>query len=173
MTSSSAPRVSPEAFVQTMSRVAGPVAVVTALDDGRAHGTTVSAFCSLSLDPPLIMAALDGGSDLLQLVKRTERFGISVMSERQHAIAMSCAKKGRDKMAALAWTERRGVPIIDHAVAWLACETHSLVPGGDHTIVVGEVLECGSGDGEALVYCGRQFCSARVLRQDELEVRPA
>src|SRR5215470_7255980 len=91
------PGVNATTFREALGAVCAPVAVVTSFYDARPHGTTVSAFCSLSLDPPLVLVALDRGSDLLRMIRRAQRYGINVLSHGQEAIATRFARKGADK----------------------------------------------------------------------------
>jgi flavin reductase (DIM6/NTAB) family NADH-FMN oxidoreductase RutF len=144
-------------FRETLSCVPGPVTVVTTLAGGRAHGTTVSAFCSLSADPPLVMVSLDRSSDLLGLLRETGRFAVNLLAAGQEEIGRACARKGRDKFDAVPWRDERGLPRIDGAAGWLACDIRELLPGGDHVIVVGLVTACETREAEALVYHRRRF----------------
>jgi flavin reductase (DIM6/NTAB) family NADH-FMN oxidoreductase RutF/dTDP-glucose pyrophosphorylase len=150
--------VSIKSFAETFSQVPSPVSVVTTFNgDGRPHGTTVSAFCSLSGDPPLVLVALDRSSDLLELLKESRCFGINLLGAGQDEIGLACARKGPDKFDGVSWRDERGLPRIDDAAAWLACEVQEFLPGGDHQIVVGLVTECETSDSEALVYHRRGF----------------
>jgi flavin reductase (DIM6/NTAB) family NADH-FMN oxidoreductase RutF len=146
-----------DAFRETLSSVPGPVTVITTLADGRAHGTTVSAFCSLSADPPLVLVSLDRSSDLLGLLRETGRFAVNLLAAGQEDIGLACARKGPEKFDAVPWCDECGVPKIDGAAAWLACDIRELLPGGDHVIVVGLVTACETREAEALVYHRRRF----------------
>ena len=68
-----------EHFREVMAGVATPVTVVTAMSDGPPHGTTVSAFASLSMNPPMVLVSLDRGSELLSLIQESRRFGVNVL----------------------------------------------------------------------------------------------
>jgi flavin reductase (DIM6/NTAB) family NADH-FMN oxidoreductase RutF len=149
--------VSLDDFRETLSRVPSPVTIVTTLADGRAHATTVSAFTSLSADPPLVLVALDRNSDLLELLHRTERFAVNLLADGQAEIGLDCAKKGQDKLAAVKWHPEDGLPRIEDAAAWLSCEVEEILPGGDHEIVIGLVTACEIGAEEPLVYHRRRF----------------
>jgi flavin reductase (DIM6/NTAB) family NADH-FMN oxidoreductase RutF len=140
-----------------MGSVCTPVTIVTALDGERPHGTTVSAMCSLSLDPPMLMLALDNGSALLQVLRKVSRFGVSVLADRQGPIAANFATKGDDKFRDVPWVERLNAPFIVDAACWFACETTELVPGGDHVVVLAEVLDTGHEDHAPLTYHRRVF----------------
>src|ERR1700704_3008428 len=122
-----------EFFKAAMGSVCTPVSVVTAFDDARPHGTTVSAFCSLSLTPPMVLVALDGGSALLQVLRGASRFGLNVLSHSQDAIAGKFATKGDDKFDSVVWESRSGVPHITGSACWFACEVEQFVAGGGPT----------------------------------------
>lgn len=83
-----------DAFRHVMAGVCTPVSVVTALDGDRPHGTTVSAFASLSMEPPMVLVALDRKSDLLALVRGSGLFGVNVLGSEQSALATRFARKG-------------------------------------------------------------------------------
>ena len=151
------PGVDAVVFREALAAVAAPVAVVTSLDGDRPHGTTVSAFCSLSLDPPLVLVSLDRGSDLLQMVRRSQRYGINVLSHDQEEIATRFARKGVDKFEAVPWTLDTDLPRLDGTASWIACRLHELVEGGDHMIAVGFVEHAEAGPAHPLLYRQRAF----------------
>ena len=84
-------------FRDAMATVCTPVAVVTAMDGHRPHGTTVSAFASLSMTPPSLLVSLDRGSELLGLVLGSGFFGMNVLGSSQSGLAGKFARKGADK----------------------------------------------------------------------------
>jgi flavin reductase (DIM6/NTAB) family NADH-FMN oxidoreductase RutF len=147
-----------DAFKEALSSVPTGLTVVTTMNgDGLPHGTTVSAFSSLSLDPPLVLVALDRKSELLAQLRRTGRFGVNVLAEHQQEVGLACGRKGPDKMARLAWRDEDGLPRIDGIVTWLACDVEQLLPGGDHEIVVGLVTDCDASEDGALIFHRRGF----------------
>ena len=97
-------------FVTALAAVCTPVSVVTSHHRDRPHGTTVSAFCSLSLDPPMVLVSLDRGSDLLAMVSESERFGVNVLAHDQGELARQFARKGADKFDGVEWDLHLGVP---------------------------------------------------------------
>src|ERR1700721_3867871 len=97
-------------FRDTLARVPTPVTVVTSHVDRRPHGTTVSAFSSLSLEPPMILVSLDQRSDLLKIIAETGRFGVNVLPAGQRARATAFARKGADKFAHAPWKMDPGAP---------------------------------------------------------------
>lgn len=149
------------AFRETMAAVATPVCVVTTIVDDRPHGTTVSAFASLSLRPPMVLVALDGGSQLLGRLDAGRRFGVNILTEGQAGLARSFARKGDDKFAGVAWHTVQDVPRIDGPGGWLLCAVEELVPGGDHVVVLGAVLAAAPAAAAPLTYHERQFGTHR------------
>ena len=148
-----------------MARVCSPVAVVTTIDEGRPHGTTVSAFTSLSLHPPMILVSLDVSSELLALVLRTQRFGLNVLGRTQADLALRFATKGPAKFAGVSWTANHGSARLTGNAAWAACEVADVIEGGDHRIVLGNVLTVDAGDAEPLTYYARDFGTHTSLPQ--------
>ena len=153
-----------EAFREVMAGVATPVSVITAVSgDGVPHGTTVSAFASLSMEPPMVLVSLDRGSDLLALVRGTGRFGVNVLGSTQSALALSFARKGPDKFADVEWETSAGLPRLPDAPGWLACEVDQLVDGGDHVVALGLVVQADTVDGQPLTYHSRAFGTHSAL----------
>ena len=164
-----APGVSLQEFRDAFSAVPTPVSVVTAIKDGKPHGTTISAFCSLSAEPPLVMLGLERSSDLLRLIRETRRFGVNVLSVGQEQIALTCARKGPDKFADIPWHYDNDLPRIEDAASWLACRLEAELPGGDHVIVVGLITTCEAGTRTPLVYLRRQFHHPESETQPSLD----
>lgn len=131
--------------------------MVTSALDGRPHGATVSAFCSLSLDPPLVLVSLNRGSKLLSMIRDADAFGINVLELDQQELALGFARKGDDKFADVAWSLDRGLPRLYGVGLWLACSVHELVEGGDHVIVVGRVDVAEHEARRPLLYQQRSF----------------
>ncbi|MDT4935755.1 MAG: hypothetical protein QOK11_3647 [Pseudonocardiales bacterium] len=146
-----------DSFRQVMASVCTPVSVATALDVARPHGTTVSAFASLSMQPPMVLVSLDRGSDLLEIIRRTGRFGLNVLGADHVALALSFARKGDDKFADVDWQLQEQVPRIVGVSGWLACRAATFVDGGDHIVVLGDVLFAESLPGPPLTYHQRAF----------------
>ncbi|MBN8871099.1 MAG: flavin reductase family protein [Solirubrobacterales bacterium] len=148
-------------FRQTVGLLPTGVTVVSAFQASGPAGATASAVCSLSLEPMMMLVCLDLGSRSLEAVREAGRFGISVLGESQRAAAEMFATKSpqEEKWASVGWRERLGVPIIEGSLARVVCELAEVIPGGDHVIVTGEVLEVEAEDepGEPLIYHGGLF----------------
>jgi 3-hydroxy-9,10-secoandrosta-1,3,5(10)-triene-9,17-dione monooxygenase reductase component len=148
-------------FRQTVGLLPTGVTVVSAFQASGPAGATASAVCSLSLEPMMMLVCLDLGSRSLEAVREAGRFGISVLGESQRAAAEMFATKSpqEEKWASVEWRDRLGVPIIEGSLARVVCELAEVIPGGDHVIVTGEVLEVEAEDdpGEPLIYHGGLF----------------
>jgi len=148
----------PDDFRETLSSIPTAVTIVTTIAGGRPHATTVSAFSSLSVDPPLVMIALSRSSDLLGMLERGCRFGVNLLSAGQEQLGRTCALKGQDKLASVPWYEVDGLPRIEDCAGWLTCEVWDLVPGGDHVIVLGLITGCESArQASPLIYHRRRY----------------
>ena len=146
--------VHPEALRETMARFPTGVTVVTALGPAGPAGATANAVVSLSLEPPMMLAALDLGSRTLVAVERAKRFGINVLAGDQAGLARRFSTKDPhpEKWDGIDWSERAGAPMIGGSAIWLACELADMHEGGDHVIVTGTVVELQASDGEPLLF---------------------
>jgi flavin reductase (DIM6/NTAB) family NADH-FMN oxidoreductase RutF len=150
-------------FRDVMAGVATPVSVVTTMAGERPHGTTVSAFASLSMTPPMVLASLDRGSDLLAGIRAHGRFGLNVLGSHQAALALTFARKGQSKFDGVPWAEDLGVPRLEGAPGWLACVLAELIDGGDHVIALGHVVGARTVAAAPLTYHSRAFGTHAAL----------
>ncbi|MEW2503780.1 flavin reductase family protein [Amycolatopsis sp. NPDC047767] len=149
-----------ERFREVMAHVATPVSVVTGLSDGGSpYGSTVSAFSSLSLRPPMVLVSLIKASRLLAVIRETGRFGLNVLGSSHSALARTFAtsRTPEEKFAGVEWGVDHGVPRFAGALGWLACSVEQEVEGGDHIVVLGSVLAVSGWAGEPLTYHRRSF----------------
>jgi flavin reductase (DIM6/NTAB) family NADH-FMN oxidoreductase RutF len=147
-----------DSFRDVMASVCTPVTVITALRGHAPFGTTVSAFASLSVAPPMVLVALDRSSELLRIVTDTNRFGVNVLAKEQADLAINFATKGgSDKFNSVAWHDDHDVPRLPGAGGFLACEVAEFVDGGDHIVLLGTVVSVTAGQGGPLTYHGRRF----------------
>ncbi len=147
-------------FRNALARFAsGVTVVITRNGEGRFVGFTASAFSSLSLDPPLILVCLQNDADCYQAFMEAESFTVSILATGQSDVALRFATKSIDKLEGtpVAMALSTGLPLIEGASAWLECRIHSRPDGGDHTILIGEVLGAGAGDVPPLLHYNRTF----------------
>ena len=135
------------------------VTIVTTRDgEGQPWGFTASSFCSLSLDPPLVLVCLARTADSYPAFMRADGFVIHVLGPEHEALARRFAAKGEDKFAGDEFAlDGDGCPILPTALATLRCTVHARPDGGDHVILVGRVVDATARDGAALVYFRRSF----------------
>lgn len=154
-------------FRDTIGRFPTGVAIVTSIGPDGPAGMTTNAVTSLSLDPLLIIVCFETRSRTLDVVRATRRFGVNVLHVEDEALAIVFASKrvGPEKFEALTdrrWREEHGVPVLDRAVAWIACELRELLPRGDHEIGVGAVVGTGTGpEGAPLVFHRGSYTTTR------------
>ncbi|MCW2800844.1 MAG: flavin reductase [Aeromicrobium sp.] len=152
-----------KSFRAAMGNVAAAVSVVTVLEDGQPHGTTVSAFASLSMDPPMLLVSLDNTSTLLSRLREGLLVGVNVLDARQDQIALRFARKGSDKFADVPWQLEDGAPALRDRHAWVAITVARLVEAGDHTLVLGDVVAADVSTDAPLTYWQRTFGTHRAF----------
>ena len=116
------------------------VTVVTANARSGPVGMTANAVCSLSLDPLLLLVCFANGARTLRVVRETGRFGVNVLAAGQEDLARLFASKTpeREKFAGVQHTVHDGIPVIEGTLAWVGCTLKEWIPGGDHTIGIGD-----------------------------------
>lgn len=148
-----------EAFRDALGRFASGITIVTTRDaDGRDRGMTVSAFSSLSLDPPLVLACIGHDATIAGSVSAAEFFGVSVLAEDQEPLSRRFADPDADRFEGVPFSRgRSGVALLDGALAHLECRVVARHEAGDHTIVVGEVSATSGREGRPLVHHRGQY----------------
>src|SRR5262245_6565683 len=133
--------------------VSGVTIVTTRDSEGRPLGLTVSSFCAVSLDPPLVLVCVDKRSEAHGGFQASRTFGVSVLAEGQENWSRRFAEGGPAKFAgADLSTGLHGVALVPGALAQIECRLVASHEAGDHTIYVGRVLALGVNPGRPLVY---------------------
>lgn len=146
-----------ETLRSALRQFASGVTIVTASFDGTMAGITVSAFSSISLEPPIVMVSINNESSLLANLVQAEHFGVNVLHETQEPLArrfaesIPPAEKFLDVPLAIG---RSGAPRIIGAIAWLDCVLDQTLRVATHTLMFGRVVEAHAPDlpGDPLVY---------------------
>jgi len=142
-------------FRLAMRRFPAAVSVITAADGSRRHGMTATAVTSLSLDPPSLIVCINRETLLHDIMQLGRRFCVNVLRAGQEDLARVFASKrvAREKFEAVTHMEAHGVPVLDGALAWLACDLEALHAAGDHTIGIGAITQMDADPaGEPLVW---------------------
>jgi flavin reductase (DIM6/NTAB) family NADH-FMN oxidoreductase RutF len=119
---------------------------------------TASAVCSLSLDPVQLLVCVSTRLPTHAALLESQRFAVNVLGEEDAWLARRFATPGIDKFAGLAVDDRSGAPVLVAALAHFTCDVHERLPGGDHSIFVGSVVDCAhDATRTPLVYFGSSF----------------
>jgi flavin reductase (DIM6/NTAB) family NADH-FMN oxidoreductase RutF len=149
-------------FREAISNFASGVTVITTLSEGRPVGMTASAVASLSLDPVLLLVCISNTLPTHTAIEASRRFVVNVLGEGQEELARHFARPSPDKFASIAIKPGHELPVLDEAIAHFVCDVHERFPGGDHSIFIGEVKECGTIPGRRpLLYFRSRFGSLR------------
>jgi flavin reductase (DIM6/NTAB) family NADH-FMN oxidoreductase RutF len=134
-----------EEFREVMASLPSGVVVLTAFgQDHLPRGLTVSAFCAVSLDPPLALACIDKNSNTLPAVQHTGGFTANILAAGREELARRMATKVPDKFEAIGWRrpDHNGGPILHVDIAaYVVCRLKETIEAGDHWILIGQVME--------------------------------
>lgn len=146
-------------FRNALATFASGVTVVTAAaPDGKLYGLTVSAFCSVSLEPPLVLICIEKTARCHEAFKESERLVVNVLAEDQRHVSERFATQMENKFDGLDFSlNENGTPVIEGAATVLECAVRECVDGGDHTIFILEVEDTQVGINRPLVYYGGNY----------------
>jgi flavin reductase (DIM6/NTAB) family NADH-FMN oxidoreductase RutF/pimeloyl-ACP methyl ester carboxylesterase len=118
------------------------ITIVTAKDaEDNPIGLTANSFTSVSLDPPLLLVCIANSAGSALVLRQAEHFGVNVLQMSQQPASNRFAGKGEDRFAATAWAAgETGVPLLDGSLVSFECRQHAVHEGGDHFILLGEVI---------------------------------
>ena len=138
------------------------VTIVTVDQDGEVHGMTANAFCSVSLDPVLVLVCVDQRARTHAHLHARKRFGINILRSDQQAVSEYYARSTESHQHAEeagASFERtaHGTPVLRDGLAYLECRLHSTQQAGDHTIFIAEVEDVVVREGEPLLFFRGQY----------------
>lgn len=142
-----------DAFRAVLGRFASGVTIVTVLGaNGRDYGMTVSAFSSVSLEPPLVMVCIGEEASLKPMIAEATHYGVSILASDQEPLSRRFAAHG-ERFDGIGFTRgENGMALIDGALAFMECRIVARHRAGDHTIVVGEVEAASVEDARPLLY---------------------
>lgn len=140
-------------FKLALSHFASGVTVVTTEHEGRPYGMTVASFASLSLRPPLVLICVERAVKTHDAIIAARKFGVSILGAAQADISSRFASRADDKFSGIKLRRGTlGLPLIEGALTTIECSLHDQLPGGDHSIFVGEVVHSETGEGVPLLY---------------------
>jgi flavin reductase len=165
------PVVDAEKFRRVMASFATGVTVMTSTTDGVPHGMTANAVSSVSLDPVLVLVCVERGTVMADTVEQAGCFALSILAAdavtRSEHFAAPDRPLGAAQFAAVeTTTASTGALVLADALAWLDCRLWATYDGGDHLIVVGEVVALGQRPGQPLVYFRSRYTTVEADRAD-------
>lgn len=144
------PDITPDEYRRVMGRLATGVTIVTTRAGDDVHGTTMSAVCSVSLHPQLVLVCVDHESDIHALIRESGVFAVNILHEGQASLAAELSHKGTAELLAAHRLEtlshrngESGAPLLDDSLAHIECRVENTIEAGDHTIYVGAVVAAG------------------------------
>ncbi len=146
-------------FKEAMARFPSGVTIVTTTDrDGRWWGFTASSFCSVSMEPPLVLVCLANSAECYPAFAATQRWNIHILHRDHTDLAVRFATRGADKFADAGFTlDQHGLPQLTEACVTLQCQQFAQQDGGDHTILLGRVDRVAQNVTAPALYYQRRF----------------
>ena len=142
-------------FSRVMGSFASGVTVVTTVGaDGVPRGFTASAVTSLSLEPRMLLVCVDERSSSLRMIQEAGLFAVNILSNEQQDVAQQFARPGDDRFKGLRWRPgvETGAPVIGESLAYAECRLTDTCKGGDHVILIGEIVAGDAHEAEPLLY---------------------
>lgn len=150
--------VSEKRFRDTLARWPSGVTIVTARDGDEPVGMTAASFSSLSLEPPLVLVCIAHAASSHDSLVGAPGFAVHILGSEQAQMSARFAEPGPQKFEA--HPDERGAfeaPLLPFGVALLVCAHHAALDGGDHTILLGRVVETGLAGTDPLIYSNRAY----------------
>jgi flavin reductase (DIM6/NTAB) family NADH-FMN oxidoreductase RutF len=139
------------------------VAVLTTpAADATPHGLTVNSFSSLSLNPPLVMVAIDRACSFLNIFELSGYYAVNILREDQLYLSIRFAELPEGRFTGVAWHPGvTGSPVLEGALSVIECRTIRVLDAGDHRMFIGEAIEVNTGEGRPLVFFGSGYAELR------------
>ncbi len=159
------------ALRQLRGLFASGVTVVTTVHDGALRGMTVSAFASISLEPPLVMIALAPEAGTREMIADSSMFAVSILSADQEFLSERFAARApivNETFEGVPYEVAvTGSPILPRSIAWYDCRVEATHDGGDHAIIIGRVVAIGLGDEarQPLLYFANRYARLKARRK--------
>ncbi|SFO52495.1 flavin reductase [Amycolatopsis rubida] len=164
-----------DSFRRAAGRFASGVTVVTTALEGHLYGITATSFVSLSLNPLLVTVSINSHSPILGEIRASGVFAINVLGRHQQDVSACFARRGRGRSKERfdeveTRTEATGAPVVTGALSWFDCTVHTMLGGGDHIILVGEVVSAGGGTGQPLLYWSGEYRELNTAEEAEADI---
>ena len=165
-------------FRRALARFATGVTVVTTVFEDMFYGLTVSAFCSVSLNPFLVLISIEKTSQTHDILHKSQVYAVNILTAQQQYLSERFARKdvegGKTFADIKLHTAETGTPLFDEALAYIDCRVIAEYDGGDHTLFLGEVVNLYYNDqvdpaGQELpplLYFRSHYCTTQELNRE-------
>lgn len=151
-----------QTFRHAMGKFATGVTVIVTETDGEVHGMTANAFMSVSLDPKLIIVSIDKRARILEKMNEAQTFSVNFLRKDQIDYSKIFAGQIKEKRE-VSFTRLQNLPVIEDALASIACTVHNVHDEGDHILFVGNVLDITVNDGDPLLFYSGRYREMKEL----------
>jgi flavin reductase len=146
-------------FKSAMRKLAGTVAVIAVTDnDGKSHGLTATAVCSVSVEPPMILIVVNRSSRTHRHIDDQKAFSVNILAEKQSGIADLFASKTENQFSEVSHLSADRSPAIAEAAAYVRCRVETQFDVASHTIFIGRVIDSHASDDKPLIYQDAKYC---------------
>ena len=136
--------------------------LTTTAADGTPHGLTINSFSSLSLNPPLVMVAIDPACSAFHAFESSGHFAVNILREEQRDLSTRFAKLPEGRFSGVPWrTGVSGSPVLDGVLGVFECRTLQAHEAGDHRVLFGEVMEAVAHEGRPLLFFNSGYVEIR------------
>jgi flavin reductase (DIM6/NTAB) family NADH-FMN oxidoreductase RutF len=143
-------------FRTAMGKFATGVTVIATEVDGNVHGMTANAFMSVSLDPKLVVISIGEKARILEKIKQSQTFSVNILAANQQELSMIFAGQLKEHRE-VEFDRLDGKPVLNGAVAQIACEVSAEHLEGDHTLFIGKVTDIHLEDAEPLIFYSGKY----------------
>ncbi|MDQ0972637.1 flavin reductase (DIM6/NTAB) family NADH-FMN oxidoreductase RutF [Neobacillus niacini] len=143
-------------FRTAMGKFATGVTVIATDVDGDVHGMTANAFMSVSLDPKLVVISIGEKARILEKIKQSQTFSVNILAADQQELSMIFAGQLKEHRE-VEFDRLDGKPVLNGAVAQIACEVSTVHVEGDHTLFIGKVTDIHLEDAEPLIFYSGKY----------------
>ncbi len=151
------------AFRDALGQFATGVCIVTTIHNKAAIGMTVNSFSSVSMDPPLVLWSIQKSSDCYEAFNAEASFAISVLNDQQIELSNKMAQKDKHVLNHTDYSlSQNNMALINDALATFECKPWQHYEGGDHIIIVGEVIDYNKHNGRPLLFCSGTYQELKV-----------
>jgi flavin reductase (DIM6/NTAB) family NADH-FMN oxidoreductase RutF len=136
----------------------GVAVLTTRAADGTPHGLTINSFSSLSLNPPLVMVAVDRDCTSMGAFETSSSFAVNILREEQIDLSIRFAQLPEGRFTGVSWREGvTGAPVMEGVLGVIEAKTVQVIDAGDHRALIGEAVSVEIGEGRPLLFFGSEY----------------